>query len=286
LMVLVVKLYAFAYNFYDGTVDAARLRQEIAEERRKPAPKQRLIDIYQSRLDRSITSLPNPIEYAGYVLNPVTALSGPAFEISEYLRSQNRTWLPPRYLEVLVRFSTGVAFLAVNAVLQPMMPIETIYTDAAAGTKSFLYRVVYAHISFIFLRCQYFAVWKLAEGACILAGYGYRGADSSIHTVPKPAPGSIAPPSQSKDGESVQVDPWGGIAQVYILKVEFSNTMSVIYRNWNMHTQSWLERYVFLRAPRQYSINKWLTFATSAFWHGTFPGYYMGFLSMPLLEVS
>ncbi len=36
-------------------------------------------------------------------------------------------------------------------------------------------------------------------------------------------------------------------------------------------TQSWLERYIFKRAPRAYNMN--LTYFISAFWHGFYPGY-------------
>ena len=38
-------------------------------------------------------------------------------------------------------------------------------------------------------------------------------------------------------------------------------------------TQSWLERYIFKRAPRAYNMN--LTYFISAFWHGFYPGYVM-----------
>lgn len=31
------------------------------------------------------------------------------------------------------------------------------------------------------------------------------------------------------------------------------------------------------------NLGKWLTFLASAFWHGFYPGYYMGFMTVPLL---
>jgi hypothetical protein len=39
-----------------------------------------------------------------------------------------------------------------------------------------------------------------------------------------------------------------------------------VLKLWNIHTQSWLARYVNMRAPR--SVSRYLTYATSAFWHG------------------
>jgi lysophospholipid acyltransferase len=41
---------------------------------------------------------------------------------------------------------------------------------------------------------------------------------------------------------------------------------------------------VFKRTHR--AISRWVTFGASAFWHGTLPGYYLAFASIPLLQVA
>jgi lysophospholipid acyltransferase len=89
------------------------------------------------------------------------------------------------------------------------------------------------------IRCQYYGVWKLAEAACILAGFGFREAEKDF----------------------------GGVANVKPLEVELAFSQAKVMKVWNIHTQSWLERYVFKRTPR--SVNKFLVFAASAFfWYG------------------
>jgi len=64
--------------------------------------------------------------------------------------------------------------------------------------------------------------------------------------------------------------------------VETVTSLADVLRHWNIHTQSWLERYIFKRTPRAY--NRWVTFAASAFWHGFYPGYYLAFFTVPLLQ--
>lgn len=123
---------------------------------------------------------------------------------------------------------------------------------------------------------MYYGTWKLAEAATILAGFGYRpqgpageaaknlsdagnGTPAEPLVVPSPAS------ALSRRQDFCEPD-WEGTANVYPLKVEASQTTQHVLKYWNMHTQSWLERYIFKRAPRSY--NRWLTFFASAFWHG------------------
>jgi len=51
-------------------------------------------------------------------------------------------------------------------------------------------------------------------------------------------------------------------------------------RYWNAYTQSWLERYFYLRNSQAFGLNRWVTLLASAFWHGLFPGYYVTFGTM------
>src|SRR4051794_16086315 len=67
----------------------------------------------------------------------------------------------------------------VQSVCQPMLPIEDIYLHAVAPPGSpkavpLWYAGLFAHASLFLLRCQYYSVWRLAEGSAIAAGFGYR----------------------------------------------------------------------------------------------------------------
>ena len=56
--------------------------------------------------------------------------------------------------------------------------------------------------------------------------------------------------------------------------------------NWNIHVQSWLANYIFLRVPAGLPGDpaKLVTFLSSAFWHGFFPGYYITFVNVMLFQ--
>jgi len=59
-----------------------------------------------------------------------------------------------------------------------------------------------------------------------------------------------------------------------------------IIDNWNIPCQHWLKYYVFYRLIPVFGMRvaKILTFITSAFWHGFYPGYYLFFVSGAFLE--
>jgi len=115
------------------------------------------------------------------------------------------------------------------------------------------------------LRLAYYFVWRVAEAASVMAGYGYRPAGPDQH------------------GKAVGAN-WDGVTNVHVVECETAKGITHAIRHWNLHTQSFLERYIFLRAPRVLALNKWLTFFASAFWHGVFPGYYLGFMSVPPIQ--
>lgn len=79
-MLLTIKLTALAYNMYDGCVMKAKYEKGIKEGHA-------LSKIYADRLKRAVTSLPDPLSFAGYVFCFSAFFAGPAFEYAEYARS-------------------------------------------------------------------------------------------------------------------------------------------------------------------------------------------------------
>ena len=257
-MVLTVKLYSLAYNIYDGTVDAAHLAATIKDPSTSAGAKK----VAEDRVSRSIPAPPSLLEFYGYVFNPSTFFVGPAFEITEYLAAQRRSGAPEgttgakRILAALLKLGFGVVFLVILIAAGPYLSMDAVFAQAtSASPPPVWYRIVYAHLVMELVRVQYYGVWMLGEGAAVLAGFGFR--------------------PESRD--------WAGAANVHPWEVETLTSLGDVLRHWNIYTQSWLERYVFKRAPRQY--NRWLTFGASAFWHGFYPGYYLAFFTVPLLQV-
>ena len=286
-MVLAVKLYALAYNVYDGTVDKARLEAVVADEAASSSARKVAAD----RLSRSIPALPSPLEFAGYVFNFCTVLAGPSFEIGEYLASQRREELPPtsRFMPALWTFLLSTAFTVVMVVGGTYFKIDEVYAQAVAAVEGssdaapLWKRYLYAHCALTLVRVQYYSVWKLAETASVIAGFGYRAHGSVDPAAAATAAADTHDRHRSSDSVAGGKPDWAGVANVHPLSVETSTGLNHTLRHWNVFTQSWLERYIFRRAPR--GMNKWITFGASAFWHGFYPGYYLSFVSVPVVQV-
>jgi len=121
-------------------------------------------------------------------------------------------------------------------------------------------RYLYLEAALVALRCRYYFIWKLAEGAGIITGLGFSGYD--------------------KNGKPT----WNGLTNIYIFKIESMGCLRDITTYWNYKTGEWLKNYVYLRQTKNpnkdripgYSL--YLTNMLSAFWHGFYPGYYLAFL--------
>lgn len=371
LMVLTVKLYAFAYNLHDGTGSGLRvLRASMADAEAKLAAAKdakddaaarrlaRRLRSLRDREARSLPALPSLLQYLGFVFNYATVLAGPAFEISEYLRGM-ADWVGqedagassvsvsladaglvdkwshelagatgssksavvtdavPQPAPTVSRFpaaatalAIGLCFLAANALLQPLLPVEDVYWNAirvlrgrgetvdvpeaglpdsrddGVSTMPLWRYIVTSHVALLLLRCGYYAVWKVAEAATIIAGFGY------VAATQQPRSGSSSPATSTVSGspatavQASAVATWSGVTNVRIAGCEASPSISAVLRNWNVHTQGWLQRYIHARAPRAGQLNFALVFLASAFWHGLYPGYYLGFLTAPLLVAA
>ena len=105
-------------------------------------------------------------------------------------------------------------------------------------------------------------------------------------------------------GEGGAAANWDGVSNVHPVAVELAWSLDEVLKIWNIQTQSWLQRYVFLRAPR--SVSRYVTYFASAFWHGAagwclharaspnprpprlpagfFPGYYLAFFTVAFAQ--
>ena len=76
-MVLTMKLTSFGYNLYDGTYDRDKVFGELKDGKTKK--------MMEERRKYAVTSLPNPIEYFGYIFCFTCLMAGPAFEYNDYV---------------------------------------------------------------------------------------------------------------------------------------------------------------------------------------------------------
>jgi len=289
-MVLIIKLYTLCFNLYDAetypseraALDGKIKREEDPQKRSKLT---RELDALEKKKDRSVKDLPNPLEFLAYVFNFPTVFCGPAFEFGEYKAAQDQisdegNYLPTRFIPGLWKLLQGIVWFALTAVLQAYYPTTEIYPlsrpDSGASRLD-LFRYIF--LAIWFSRFKYYAVWKLSDGAAVLAGFGRR---KSTHFSKKPNPaytdlkiftGSEAqtPTSGSATMDTLGLgikgsSDWEGASNCNALAVETRNSIAEQIENWNIHTQSWLKYYVFFRLPQGY--NRAITFLASAFWHG------------------
>ncbi|KAE8377880.1 MBOAT, membrane-bound O-acyltransferase family-domain-containing protein [Aspergillus bertholletiae] len=257
-MVLVMKLSSFCWNVHDG-----RLPQKQLSDPQKYA---------------AIKEFPSILDYLGYVLFFPSLFAGPSFEYVDYRRWIDTTLfdVPPgtdpskvpatRKKRKIPRSGTPAAkkALAGLAWILAFLQLGSLYSQGSVLEKtfmqySFLRRVWTLHMLGFTARLKYYGVWYLTEGACILSGMGYNGFD--------PKSGKVF------WNRLENVDPWS---------LETAQNSHAYLGSWNKNTNHWLRNYVYLRVTpkgKKPGFRASLaTFATSAFWHGFYPGYYLTFV--------
>lgn len=142
--------------------------------------------------------------------------------------------------------------------------LSGIYTpEFALGPKfksySFVRKFWFLYMFGFTARAKYYGVWLLTEGACILTGLGYHGLDENKR--PK----------------------WDRVTNVDPYELETAQNTKAYLEAWNKNTNKWLRNYIYLRVTPKGKKpgfrSSLATFATSALWHGTAPGYYLSFIS-------
>mmetsp|Transcript_31851 Transcript_31851/g.23568 ORF Transcript_31851/g.23568 Transcript_31851/m.23568 type:complete len:539 (+) Transcript_31851:74-1690(+) len=269
-MVLTMKLTSYAWNIYDGIHDRKKVFAENAD------PKDRVL---ASRRKYAIKKYPNIIEFFGYIYCFTCILAGPAFEYSDYAaaiddsafevpdagkkddnaadKKKRVVKRPLTLIAGLTRLLMGVVCMVLYLKVTPLYKLTTLYDKEFIATHSFLERLAHLLLSMFGERQKYYFAWKVAEGASILAGFGFEGYTADASKTPG----------------------FGGVENIDIIGFETATNIATATRVWNKRTQGWLERYTYQRTNRSLII----TYLVSALWHGLYPGFFCVFLSMPLV---
>ncbi|PLB49501.1 MBOAT family protein [Aspergillus steynii IBT 23096] len=257
-MVLVMKLTSFCWNVHDG-----RLPQDQLSDPQKYA---------------AITKFPGVLDYLGYVLFFPSLFGGPSFEYVDYRRWIDTTLFdvppgtdpskvpPTRKKRKIPRSGTPATKKALMGLgwILAFLQLGSVYNqEVVLGRQfmeyNFIRRVWILHMLGFTARLKYYGVWSLTEGACILSGMGYNGFD--------PKTGKVF------WNRLENIDPWA---------LETAQNSHGYLGSWNKNTNHWLRNYVYLRVTpkgKKPGFRASLaTFATSAFWHGFYPGYYLTFV--------
>lgn len=257
-MVLTQKLWMMAYNLYD----AQHLDQRASKKCEKFALKE----------------LPNILEYLGYTFCFSVVLCGPAYEFSVYrngcdgrhMYDKNGLALgsiPSNFWPTFIPFIKCLGAMGVFVFVGGMFPLldtvdpqkntPVILTEAFMA-RPWVYRYGYQWIGLIAVRMKYYFGWTNAEGANNIWYAGFDGFDEKGNALG-----------------------WDAASNIDILGFETAPNVQSMSRDWNKKTSIWLTRYVYIRTNG----NLMAVYGTSAFWHGFYPGYYMFFLSVPVLTM-
>lgn len=260
-MVLTIKLYSLAYNLYDGHLIAKGTPDRAAK---KCAP-------------WAVNGLPGIIEFLGYSFCFATILAGPGYEYKSYAAACDGSLLydkngkpkgkiPSNVWPTLRPFLTSLLCLVLFVVGSGMFPIldpadpqnftPIILTDTFLA-KPWFKRYAYQWMALFFVRQKYYFAWKNAEGANNVWYAGFDGFDDKTGLA----------------------GGWTGAENTRILEFETAPNVKTLSAMWNMKTANWLSRYVYIRTGGSLAA----TYGLSAFWHGFYPGYYMFFMSVPIL---
>ncbi|EFA78146.1 membrane bound O-acyl transferase family protein [Heterostelium album PN500] len=246
-MVLTLKLTSFAWNLYDGSRPATELTSD------------------QQR--RSIKKVPSLLEFFGFIYFFPTFLAGPTIEIGDYLRytsglmfkdGKSNGIMPSPNFASLRTFVYGILCFPL-IIIGGTLNMDYLLTSSFAN-EPLLWQ---AHLHVMLTRFKYYFGWYMSEGSAVLSGISFNGYDSNGNAK------------------------WDRLTNVYPIKVELASNVRDVSTYWNMGTADWLKTYVYLRLTpvgTKPTFGATLaTYATSAFWHGFYPGYYIFFISTTFL---
>jgi len=261
-MVLTMKLYMLAYNLYDG--HELRTKGDKANRASKKCA------------NVALDGLPGIVEYLGYTFCFASILAGPAFEYKYYAdacdgsnlyakdgkpkgKVPSQIWPTLRpllgSLLCLGIFVVGNgAFPLLNAA-DPQNATPVLITDEQLAKPIYM-RFAYAWLALFFIRFKYYFAWMNAEGAHNVWYAGFDGFDAK--------------------GEA---GGWQVSSNIDVVQFETAPNLKTLTAAWNKKTANWLSKYVYIRTGG----SLFATYGMSAFWHGFYPGYYMFFLSVPIM---
>ncbi|KAG0164623.1 lysophospholipid acyltransferase [Apophysomyces sp. BC1015] len=255
LMIATIKLSSFGFNVMDGRRDTSELTP------------------YNKKM--KILQYPTLTEFFGWMFFFGGVLVGPTCEYMDYIRFTYGRPLSPS-TEKHVRQPSSTWKPTIRLLGQSLLFIIILVTyspkyDAMAVLEpswkslSFYQRLWFLQMAAFTARCKYYAVWLMAEGACVLCGFGFNGYDSK--------------------GEAR----WDRLSNIRVVSCETAQSLKQLGEAWNIGANRWLRHYVYLRVtpPNKKAGSKsaFLTYAVSATWHGFYPGYYIMFLSISFFQV-
>lgn len=269
-MVLAMKLTSFAWSYYDGSCTSESDFKDLTEHQKS----------------RAVKGHPPLLKFLAYAFFYSTLLTGPSFDYADFdswlncemfrdlpeskkpMRRRHpgeRRQIPKNGKLALWKVVQGLAWMMLSAFGMKHFPVKYVLDKDAFPQRSFIFRIHYLFLLGFIHRFKYYAAWTISEGSCILCGLGYNGYDPKTQKIR-----------------------WDRVRNIDIWTVETAQSTREMLEAWNMNTNKWLKYSVYLRVTKKGKKpgfrSTLFTFLTSAFWHGTRPGYYLTFATGALYQ--
>ena len=218
----------------------------------------------KERKEKLPYEIPNSWEYFSYCYCFCGAMTGPyySYEVYNAMITNEKSAELRTSVASFNRLSQLVPIIVLFLAIDKYLPLEFIYTEQFKS-YNMVVKAFYMLCHTFKYRFRFYIAWLLAEAVCISAGFGANLPGSSDPTVQDLKP----------------------VININVLNVEFSDSLQMLIRNWNMSVQSWLLRFVYKRVSGPKIARTLSTLLVSAFWHGVKPGYYVFFLCVPIFQI-
>lgn len=170
--------------------------------------------------------------------------------------------------------------------LKTFMPVDYYRSESFLSNSAWL-NVLFMQVQFAWCRYRFYTAWILAESTCISARLG--AYEVSRQSRPGLGPKlSVEDAAKEKENSEVGTYDFNTIWNLKKLVCEFNPSIRQCMRDWNCSVQWWLANYTYKKVPQSTHIVLRISFTMfiSAYWHGIAPGYFMGFMCVPLLTFT
>ena len=199
------------------------------------------------------------LEIIGYLTCFTTCMVGPIITFQRYLDFTNGTLFNPQTTATsipygILRFSTGILFVAIYSALLPYVPLDY-FASAEFVAQPFIYKFFLAALRYKVIFKQYTSIWLLSEGGCVVTGLAYNGKD--------------------KEGR----DDWSGCAGVRVVALDTALYLQQIINSFNITTNEWVLQHVYKKCKFLNSkiASQTISLIFLAAFHGFLPGYFICF---------
>ncbi|KAK9864166.1 hypothetical protein WJX84_000212 [Apatococcus fuscideae] len=217
-------------------------------------------DLNEYQRAHKLERLPSLFEFVSFTFSAGNLLSGPCFEIRDYLDyiARKGPWdpknkVPSSTIPGIIRFIKAICCLGGHMYLLNFFPVSALEGEGFARSTFARKMLLVIVVPFV-ARLKYYFAWAVSEAGLIFQGFNFNGYD--------------------KAGKAR----WDRYSNTRIMQVELCTSLAQLPVHWNTCTGNFLRRYVYERLSKG-DAAVYVTQVISGVWHGLFPGYGLFFLS-------